>query len=363
MNFNRLEWWWHAWVVASSLQDFDAQGEVELPSFTLRIQSRGRSYRLYPRFMARDGDRLAFINHAVRDGRFFLGWLPYLNKRWPLGYSKLAFKSYCADKGLPTPRMWREPQAGMRGFLVKLDQSSFSQGIKGPFRDFDAADPGQALPQGGYYEQFVPGRMVKAWYWEDRLASLEMFDMPAARGDGKNSLRTLIGQMARAPRTPNWTNVEEILRYQGLGLDAVLPQGATAIADFRYGSNLTQGEHSDAPYRERYRGSSAPDKLAALGPALWAGIPEELRPATLYAVDAIVDADEQVWLLEMNCNPAMHPEAYPLMFERLFGARRSAQQSAGREPMPIPPSALPQPASLPNPTTIISPLMGLRLPS
>jgi hypothetical protein len=72
---------------------------------------------------------------------------------------------------------------------------------------------------------------------------------------------------------------------------------------------------------------------------LWRSIPEPLRPASLYTVDAIADAEERIWLLEMNCNPAVHPDAYPVMFEGLFGAPLDA---AGREPASMPP---PPPAS------------------
>jgi hypothetical protein len=56
------------------------------------------------------------------------------------------------------------------------------------------------------------------------------------------------------------------------------------------------------------------------GPVFWQSIPEDLRGfGTLYSVDAIADEQDRLWLLEMNCNPAMHPDLYFGMFEGLFG--------------------------------------------
>jgi len=97
------------------------------------------------------------------------------------------------------------------------------------------------------------------------------------------------------------------------------------------------------PFTPGFVGDAAlAPQLAEIGAILWRGIPEEIRPATLFTVDGVVDDEQQIWLLEMNCNPVLHPDAYPLMFETLFGP---AELSAELEmPAPPPVSALPVPA-------------------
>jgi hypothetical protein len=46
----------------------------------------------------------------------------------------------------------------------------------------------------------------------------------------------------------------------------------------------------------------------------------ETMPAPVaYALDAVVDADNQVWWLEANSNPVLPPEGYETMFADLFG--------------------------------------------
>ena len=44
----------------------------------------------------------------------------------------------------------------------------------------------------------------------------------------------------------------------------------------------------------------------------------------LYSVDGVVDEGGAVWWLEMNSNPILPPEGYPLIFETLFGVGGTA---------------------------------------
>ena len=116
----------------------------------------------------------------------------------------------------------------------------------------------------------------------------------------------------------------------------MLPKGEARLADFRFGSPLVKAIPDTMPTLERHKDFPFVEQLARAGRIFWHGIPAELRPATLYTVDAIAGDDGQVRLLEMNCNPAVHTEVYPFMLERLFGAR-----SADAAPALIPAGALP----------------------
>ena len=66
-------------------------------------------------------------------------------------------------------------------------------------------------------------------------------------------------------------------------------------------------------------GSHIARQLDAAGSALWRGaIPADIRADTLWTLDAIVDDAGTVWLLETNCNPMVHPDAYFAMLEGIF---------------------------------------------
>jgi hypothetical protein len=341
----------HAWMVHACLADFGAEASIDLADFTMEVRARNRHYTFYPRFLVRRGEQQLYSARPGRDTRWFGGWPPYVNKRWPIGCGKFAFKDFCLDKGLPTPRMWRSPEAGMSDFLIKLDLSSSNKGMHGPFASYDPAVSEQVLPPGGYYEQFIRGAMVKAWFWEDRLAAIDIHSMPTIKGDGRSSLRELLAgahHPTDAPRA-NWSAFGEVARYQGTRLDAVLPEGRELMADFRFASTLVQGVRDNQPTLDRHKDSAAVRELRGFGPMLWQGIPEDVRPATLFSLDAIVDAEDKVWLLEVNCNPQVHPEVYPFMLERLFGPRaNAAHPRPATEPAALPANALPLQGMVPG---------------
>jgi D-alanine-D-alanine ligase-like ATP-grasp enzyme len=58
------------------------------------------------------------------------------------------------------------------------------------------------------------------------------------------------------------------------------------------------------------------EELRTVGKVLWQTIPEELRQGVLFTVDAVLDDQGQLWLLETNSNPAVHPDVYPADDER-----------------------------------------------
>lgn len=56
------------------------------------------------------------------------------------------------------------------------------------------------------------------------------------------------------------------------------------------------------------------------------GHPERRRA---YVLDAIVDNDDRVWFLEINCNPQLHPDIYPMMLGDEMGVRHTAGEAGG----------------------------------
>jgi hypothetical protein len=320
---------WHCREVYAAAPKFDAEVSVNLRNFVLTISKGERRFQLYPQFMVRDASGVRYATRPDQGTRFFAGWLPYFNKRFPAGAGKFAFKDFCAANGLPTPPTWRAPAPDMRDFLVKHDDSSFGRGLRGPFVSYRADDPAQAMRKNGYFEKFVRGRVLKTWYWEDRLVSLEFEDMPTIRGDGRLPARELIvRKLPFKVMKPNWTMHEDVLAYQGLTLNSVVPEGREVLADISYNSLLQPLHFGNSSVLSQFAEHPVVRRLRSFGPVFWQAVPEALRPATLYTVDGIADERDEVWLLEMNCNPSVHPDAYPHIFERLLGAAEQPSDAA-----------------------------------
>ena len=45
---------------------------------------------------------------------------------------------------------------------------------------------------------------------------------------------------------------------------------------------------------------------------------EPRRRNSVFTLDAVIDADDRVWLLEMNSHPMIHPNVYPPMLDSVF---------------------------------------------
>jgi hypothetical protein len=336
----------HLMAVQRCLREYQAEGRLTI-DFVLEVRARNRCYTLYPQFIGfKDGRQPRYARHIDETTKGFIGWLPYFNKRWPIGSGKLAFKDFCQRNGLRTPAMWRAPAADMRDFLTKHDNASFGAGIRGPFRGYDARDAAQLIGPQGYYEAFIRGRIVKATYWDGRLAAVEIKRMTNVKGDGESTLRQLIAPALQA-ETPDeeWQPLSDVAAYQGLTLDAVPEAGRSVMVDFRYASYANVFDIKEVIDPEvDLKDMPLLKQLLECGPVLWQAIPEALRPASLFTVDAIEDDEQRLWLLEMNCNPVCHPRVYPLMFETLFGAPEAAVEAP-----PLPASALPNNALAPMP--------------
>ena len=46
--------------------------------------------------------------------------------------------------------------------------------------------------------------------------------------------------------------------------------------------------------------------------------PHLVRDGTAFSLDGVVDAKGQVWFLEANCNPQLHPAFYDVMLNGIF---------------------------------------------
>jgi hypothetical protein len=307
----------HARAVQDAAHRLLLSARLELSSFRLTVGGRNRRCELYPRFISFGHAGPEYSSGVQDDSRGFVGWLPHAPRSSLLCADKLAFKRFCSEHGLPTLPYWARPAASVHDFIVKPRSPSTGHRIRGPFRTFDPAASEHALLDDEYYEEFRAGSIAKAWYWNERVVCLDVREMPSVAGDGRRSMADLVAHEMRGSTRvlPGYT-VAALAAFQGVGLDDALPAGRKVIADFRYVSALMRKGKPDL--LPQYAESPAGRQLAAAGQVLWQGMAEETRKETLWTLDAILEEDK-VWLLEANCNPMIHPQAYFPMLEGLFG--------------------------------------------
>jgi len=305
-----------------------AEAFLDPCAFVLRLRSGGITRVLYPQFMAFTGGVRRYTMNFNSDAVRFIGWCPYVNRRWPLASEKLLFKEFAVQNGILTPDYSVDPSAAMEDVVVKRSVSSFGVSIKGPFRS--SSEHSLDAGAGEYFERFVPGRIAKVWYWNDQPVCLELERMPVVKGNGVSTIREVVGRrLFQRGRRMVFESLAPFLKYQGLTLDTVLERGKEQIVEFRYGSPLLVPDLASEvnlisnmiPYLE--------SQMRDIGRKLWGAIPQHARPNTVFTVDAIVDEENRLWTLEMNSNPAIHPYVYPVMLESLFAAKKETVAVAG----------------------------------
>jgi hypothetical protein len=316
-------WITHFRAVSACLPRIGGRAACNMETAALEIKARGRRVELFPQFgLFRQGGGLGYSQTLTETTSFFVGWRPYVNRVWPLSFDKRAFKAFCRDNGVSVPRQWNRPEDVDADVLIKRGVSSFSEGIKGPYTPEAVKRLDYALANGEFLEEFIPGDIIKVWYWNSTPVSLEALPMPTVTGDGIRTVRQLIRRSKLPHIEGEWPVWQAVAEHQGFSLDAVVPAGHQVRVEFRYQSLLHPVE-TDFPNSNalpKYAGTPLMNQLRRSGEVFWRGLPETVRQNTLYTVDGILDGQGTAHFLEINSNPTVHPDAYPPMFESLFAS-------------------------------------------
>ena len=156
--------------------------------------------------------------------------------------------------------------------------------------------------------------------------------MPMVTGDGVSSYEGLL----RRASTEVPEDFATIARLQGVAPADVPPAGTAIACDYRYVSPFNPTLYANANLLPRLRGSVLAERFADAGRRLWPRIPGPPSQQVGFALDAIVDAHDQPWFLEVNSNPQGHPDVYAPMLDGLFGLSAAsgaveAKNDAGRD--------------------------------
>jgi hypothetical protein len=292
---------------------------VDARDLTLEVHIGPANLKFLPQFVQWHDGRRSYTPTFSDSVRSFIGWRPHAARRWPATANKLVFKEHAQAAGVRIPNAWSEPSGSVRQYLVKQHSSSFGQGIRGPFERISPDDPLHRLAAGEFYEAFIPGRIAKAWYLAGAWLCLELRPPPFVTGDGRSTLLELAaerrgGQVEEGPLS--W-----IVAAQGHRLSSVPESGKRVVVDFKYGSFYDTWTFDNENVVTAVRDSAVGVQFEQAGHRLLGAIPPDMRNDTLFTLDAVVDAQDLVWFLEMNSNPMVHPDAYPAILNSAFGSR------------------------------------------
>jgi hypothetical protein len=305
-----------------------------MTDFSLQLSFRGASAVWPAKFMANVGGRLVYTDSLVKGTVGFAGWMPYLLRQWPIALDKIEFKRYAISNGIPTPAACFDPSSIQGPFIIKQNNSSFGEGIRGPYLAFDEHAPAHALQEGEYYENFIVGHIAKAWCWGGECMAVHLHAPSVAVGDGQSTLRQLVGRLPNSRGDDNdWELIERLAAFCGIGsLDEVVPPGKQVMVEFRYGSRYEAVTFENPNVLDRIRSSGLARQFADAARKFAAAIPPQADAGpTMFTLDAMVDADGQVLFLEMNCNPLVHPDLYGAMLGSWVQGVRLADGGEGAQ--------------------------------
>jgi hypothetical protein len=278
---------------------------------------------LHPQFLMTIDGVIRRTPQLHDESKTFLGWLPYPSKAWPIAVDRLAFKRHAAAGGLPVPQLFSQAGPSLADVVIRRTHPSFEPHVRGPFRA--ATDQPLDPAEGEYYEQHVEGDALTVWFWNGQPICAELVPAPTVVGDGSSTLGDLLvrgadrgGQISAVELRAWVAECEALARYRGLELSSVLPSGARLVVGLGHGSSLARSRARRALDLSVSPEWSWMPIMRKAGQLFLAAVPEEMRPATLFTVNATVDSQGRAWLLDMDASPNVHPLTYAAMLTTLL---------------------------------------------
>lgn len=322
----------HFRAVKSWADNSDAQVDLDVRTFNLEVKLRNRYYTLKPRFLVNSNGHMAYTTQLAKNVTGFIGWLPYDILQWDISQDKLLFKKFLKMTELGFPATWPSISDAEGSFLVKQSAGSFGYQISGPYRngsEVPAVKDGIPVNKNAgidFAEQFIVGTNLKVWFWGATAFYAHVHAYPTVIGDGVSTAQALIEScLARTGKSLGSEegngNVLSSLTFQQIKLADVLAEGREVWIDFRYGRQYA----STSPTAESDNdlgqiNAHVRQQIDAMGVKAGQESLRRFKAPVLYSVDGVVDDAGKVWWLEINSNPILPPDGYPLVFFSLFGA-------------------------------------------
>jgi len=317
----------HFKFLKSAVKRLGASALLDVDSFQVQVRQDNLVLMLYPQFVVYRNGLKRYVHRFQEECVRFCGWRPYQDKSNELFAFKLQLKDALVKHGVRMPAHSVSHSLDQGPVIIKRQLSSFADTIQGPFVSCAGITLNSSF--GEYYEQFIQGDILKIWFWNTSPVCYEQQKMPILIGDGHSPVYELIKRKVKADEYEKALNsVRDMLQFQKIQLDTVLKESENILIDFRYGSRLAcQVDIVDVELNANLSGSDSriQDQLTLLGDILWNLLPANIRQGMVYTVDAIMDDRQQIWFLEANANPFVHPYVYQRMLADSFA---SADHSA-----------------------------------
>ena len=306
----------HFRLINHILHKQQLQAKMDFSDYYLLIHNNERGFHLFPQFQNKKG---LYDSVLINESTRFMGWRPHHIYSWETATNKLLFKTLLHRNGISTPNYARSYNSTLGDYIVKPITSSFGAGIKGPFlSDHGCGD----VKEDEFCEAYIKGTIAKIWFWRHQAVAAELLPYLSVRGNGCSTIAELIEAHAYSiNRKVDATAFLPMLAYQGITLDTVLEKDQVCPIDFRYKSALpTSHQTQDVKVADHPLLANHP-MLHRLGHLLaqQADFPQRDR---VYSIDAIIDIDQRLWILEMNCNPHIHPFLYESMVADMLSQRQ-----------------------------------------
>ena len=167
-----------------ALKKYNVSGDLNFSDYTLKVKNAEKEYILHPQYQGRDG---YYYPHIAENTARFIGWRPYAMKTWKKSADKIAFKQFLQKNSISTPAFYTQNNDadGINDVIIKLEESSFGKGIKGPFKS--TKNIKLDVQKREFFEQYIEGDIVKIWFCDGSIQQLS--DMCFIEGiQQKNSI-------------------------------------------------------------------------------------------------------------------------------------------------------------------------------
>lgn len=308
----------HFRQLSVSAKALGLQAQIDFESLRVEVCGTDRYFKLEPEFASFDPRNLReFSREILPSSRVFTGWRPAPKKSCEVSLDKRAFTAFCARHNVRTPRVYARASETTTSVLVKQIRPGSRGIIRGPFAPGRIPATAVPAPADVFIQEFVPGHMLQAWYWDGHLFAAEICNRPYIVGDGVTSVRDLIECNSLSSDWIDWTAAQDAVWFQGETLDAVLPSGKELAVDIRFYSALQPGGLNNV--LKTVIGTPVHEQLLRAGRTFCDALPQEIRMHTQFALSAIIDSQQRLWFTDMITDLCIHSDAYDLMLRGLFG--------------------------------------------
>lgn len=297
-----------AWAHTSGVHVHLASGNL-----TLTLSRGGQHWLLVPRFVQQTAGKLSYTHLRQKDTTF-VGWVMPDTPKINLAQDRKIFKKFATDAGLLVPSDWSSGTNIGADFVIKNRKSSLGGSIKGPFK---TSTPPLPLADGEFYEQFVVGQPMRAWFWSDQVVALEVVDQPYLLGDGVRTVAALLQPRGSIDVPLPIKQAEAYLNWQGLGVNTVLADQQKAYLSFSHSSSFHTPKVVDVNVLGKTH-ESVRAQLTRAAKQVMHRLSSVHQKDFLYTLDGVLDARARIWFLEISNHPMVHPSVYPHMLNSLI---------------------------------------------